>query len=143
MADLKFLDALASTFESLPGVGKKTARRYAYHVIEKMTDEDVEVFAKTLIETKNKVKHCPICGMLSTQEPCEICSSKLRDRSKIMGRDQRSENLHRGGSQIRNEQSLPRNAYSQQGEDDGRAFLLPECSPFRGIGNRGLSLRNV
>ena len=84
MADLKFLDALASTFESLPGVGKKTARRYAYHVIEKMTDEDVEVFAKTLIETKNKVKHCPICGMLSTQEPCEICSSKLRDRSKIM-----------------------------------------------------------
>ena len=84
MADLKFLDALASTFESLPGVGKKTARRYAYHVIEKMTDEDVEVFAKTLIETKNKVKHCPICGMLSTQEPCEICSSKLRDRSKII-----------------------------------------------------------
>lgn len=84
MADLKFLNNLASSFESLPGVGKKTAKRYAYYVIEKMSDEQVDEFAKILVETKNKVKNCSICGMLSIQEPCEICSAKLRDRSKIM-----------------------------------------------------------
>lgn len=84
MSNLKFLDSLASSFECLPGVGKKTARRYAYYVIEKMSYEQVDDFAKVLIETKNKVKNCNICGMLSLQEPCEICSSKLRDRSKIM-----------------------------------------------------------
>ena len=84
MADLKFLDNLASLFELLPGVGKKTAKRYAYYVIEKMSDEQVDEFAKVLVETKNKVKNCSICGMLSIQEPCEICSAKLRNRSKIM-----------------------------------------------------------
>ncbi len=84
MADLKFLDNLASSFEALPGVGKKTAKRYAYYVIEKMSDEQVDEFAKVLVETKNKVKNCSICGMLSIQEPCEICSAKLRNRSKIM-----------------------------------------------------------
>ncbi len=84
MADLKFLNNLASSFESLPGVGKKTAKRYAYYVIEKMSNEQVDEFAKILVETKNKVKNCSVCGMLSIQEPCEICSAKLRDRSKIM-----------------------------------------------------------
>ena len=84
MADLKFLDYLASSFEKLPGVGKKTAKRYAYYVVEKMSNEQVDEFAKTLIETKNKVKNCPVCGMLSAVSPCEICSSSSRDRSKIM-----------------------------------------------------------
>lgn len=84
MSNLKFLDFLASSFENLPGVGKKTAKRYAYHVVEKMSLEQVEEFAKVLVETKNKVTNCPICGTLSLQNPCEICSSKLRDHSKIM-----------------------------------------------------------
>ena len=84
MANLKFLDNLASSFEGLPGVGKKTARRYAYYIVEKMSNEQVDEFAKILIETKEKIKNCPVCGMLSLQEPCEICSSKLRDFSKIM-----------------------------------------------------------
>ncbi|MBQ4570690.1 MAG: recombination protein RecR [Bacilli bacterium] len=84
MSNLKFLDLLAASFENLPGVGKKTARRYAYYIVEKMNAEQVEEFAKVLIETKNNVNNCPVCGMLSLQIPCEICSSKLRDKSKIM-----------------------------------------------------------
>ena len=84
MADLKFLDELAASFESLPGVGKKTAKRYAYYVIEKMAEEDVIKFSHTLTETKQKVCNCPVCGMLTLQTPCEICSSKFRDRTKIM-----------------------------------------------------------
>lgn len=84
MADLKFLDLLASSFEKLPGVGKKTAKRYAYYVVEKMSNESVTEFATALQETKSKVKNCSVCGMLSINEPCEICSSKLRNRTKIM-----------------------------------------------------------
>ena len=84
MADLKFLDELAASFELLPGVGKKTAKRYAYFVIEKLSNNDVENFAATLIDTKKKVTKCSVCGMLSLNECCEICSSKLRDKTKIM-----------------------------------------------------------
>lgn len=84
MADLKFLNELALCFETLPGVGKKTAQRYAYSVVEKSTDEEIENFAKVLLDTKKNIKHCQICGMLSLTETCEICSNNTRDKSKIM-----------------------------------------------------------
>lgn len=84
MADIKFLENLASSFEKLPGVGKKTAKRYAYYVVEKMSNEQVDAFAKTLIETKNNVVNCCECGMLTMYSKCEICSSSNRDRSKIL-----------------------------------------------------------
>ncbi len=84
MSDVKFLESLASSFELLPGVGKKTASRYAYSVIEKMSDADVEKFAEALINTKKQVKHCICCGMLTLTDTCEICTSAYRDRTKIM-----------------------------------------------------------
>ena len=84
MADLKFLDKLSASFELLPGVGKKTAKRYAYYVIEKLSSGEVDSFAKALIDTKNLITKCKTCGMLSLSECCEICSNKSRNRSKIM-----------------------------------------------------------
>ena len=84
MADLKFLDKLSASFELLPGVGKKTAKRYAYYVVEKLSSSDVDSFAKALIDTKNSITKCSNCGMLSLSECCEICSDKSRNRSKIM-----------------------------------------------------------
>lgn len=84
MSDLKFLDELATSFENLPGVGKKTAQRYALSVVENMTEEEVEKFSKALIDTKTKVHHCKTCGMLCLNDECEICTSTTKDRSKIM-----------------------------------------------------------
>lgn len=84
MDKLEFLDDLTANFEKLPGVGKKTALRYAYSVIEKMSKEEVEKFANSLIETKNKVNYCKKCGVLTTKEICEICSDEERDQSKIL-----------------------------------------------------------
>lgn len=84
MSDIKFLESLANSFELLPGVGKKTANRYAYCVIEKMSEAEVEKFASTLIETKKHIKHCSCCGMLTLKDTCEICSSLFRDHTKIM-----------------------------------------------------------
>lgn len=79
-----FLEALIHYFEKLPGVGKKTAARYAYYVIEKMPNEQVEEFSKTLTQTKNSVKKCSVCGMLTNKDVCDICSSEYRDDSQIM-----------------------------------------------------------
>ncbi len=84
MDKLEFLDDLAFNFEKLPGVGKKTASRYAYSVIEKMTEEEVETFAKSLIETKKKVNYCKVCGVLTSKDTCEICSDDKRDKTKIL-----------------------------------------------------------
>ena len=79
-----FLESLVSYFEKLPGVGKKTATRYAYYVVEKLNDDQVMDFANTLIETKKKIRHCDCCGMLTNKETCDICSSSYRNKKQIM-----------------------------------------------------------
>ena len=82
--EIKFLDNLAKSFEKLPGVGKKTAQRYAYYVVEKLSLEETEQFAKRLVETKNKIKYCNTCGMITDKDTCEICSSSYREKKQIM-----------------------------------------------------------
>lgn len=84
MNQLEILNSLSEKFEKLPGVGKKTATRYAYCVIEKMSLEEVESFATALIETKKKVKYCKTCGLITSDENCEICKDDKRDHSKIL-----------------------------------------------------------
>lgn len=79
-----FLEALIHYFEKLPGVGKKTAARYAYYVIEKMPKEQVEEFSKTLVDVKENTRKCSVCGMLTNKEVCDICTSNYRDKSQIM-----------------------------------------------------------
>ncbi len=71
---------LISRFSSLPGVGKKTAQRYAYAVIE-MDEVDVEDFADALKDVKEKVHRCSVCGNLTETDVCDIC--RTRDHSVI------------------------------------------------------------
>lgn len=84
MSKLKFLEVLTNEFEKLPSVGKKTAQRYAYHVVEKLTLEETEQFAKIMLETKQNIKYCKTCGILTDKEICEICENELRDQKTIM-----------------------------------------------------------
>ncbi len=84
MNALKFLDPLIECFEKLPGVGQKTATRYAFQVVEKLTDEDVVEFTKVLLSTKKNIKHCSICNILTTEEVCDICQNELREKDKIL-----------------------------------------------------------
>ena len=84
MNALKFLDPLIECFEKLPGVGQKTATRYAFQIVEKLTDEDVEDFARVLLEIKSSIKHCSICNILTTEDVCETCQNDLRDKDKIL-----------------------------------------------------------
>lgn len=84
MDDFKFLENLSACFEKLPSVGKKTASRYAFHVIENMSNDEVERFARVLQETKKQVKKCKICGMYTLEDTCEICSNVYRNQEQIM-----------------------------------------------------------
>ena len=84
MSETKFLDNLASCFEKLPGVGKKTAQRYAYYIIEKMSLDDVKELSNELVKTKENVKHCKICGMLTDLDICHICNNSYRNKEQIM-----------------------------------------------------------
>ena len=73
---------LINQFERLPGIGHKTAVRLAFFVLE--SDEKVaKEMSEAIIEAKQKVKFCSICFNLTEQDPCEICSDKSRDISKI------------------------------------------------------------
>ena len=84
MSETKFLDNLASCFEKLPGVGKKTAQRYAYYIIEKMSLDDVKELSNELVKAKENVKHCKICGILTDLDICHICNNAYRNKEQIM-----------------------------------------------------------
>lgn len=71
------IERLIEYFRSLPGVGKKTAQRYAFYVIESNRDK-AENFAKAILEVKDKVKLCKECGNYCTSEICPICSRRNR-----------------------------------------------------------------
>lgn len=71
---------LINEFTKLPGVGKKTAQRYAYRIID-MSPEDAKLFAESILECKSKVRYCTVCGNFSEEDVCEIC--KRREKSII------------------------------------------------------------
>jgi recombination protein RecR len=76
------LDALISEFSRLPGIGRKTAQRLALHVL-KLTRDEVERMAQSLIEVKERIRTCSICCNITEDDPCSICSSTRRDRTCI------------------------------------------------------------
>ncbi len=71
---------LINEFSKLPGVGKKTAQRYAYKIIG-MSDAEARAFADSILNCKRRVKYCKICGNFTEDEVCEIC--KRRDKSAV------------------------------------------------------------
>ena len=72
MANIDSLEKLISAFRSLPGVGYKTAQRYAYSILN-MNDDDVKSFSNAMLNAKDKVKFCEECGNYSETKICENC----------------------------------------------------------------------
>jgi recombination protein RecR len=73
---------LVNNLSILPGVGEKTAERFVYSIFEKDIEE-VENLADALIEFKKNIKNCSICGCITDDEICDICSDESRDKSTI------------------------------------------------------------
>jgi len=79
---LKPLEKLVEQFQRLPGIGRKTATRLAYSIIDLRPDE-VEEFADALMDVSHNIVQCPRCFNLSSGGLCEICSDLSRDNSVI------------------------------------------------------------
>ncbi len=71
---------LINRLTKLPGVGAKTAQRYAYKIIE-MTDTEAQELADAILSVKREVKYCKVCGNFSENDTCDIC--KTRDSEII------------------------------------------------------------
>ena len=76
------LEELVNQFARLPGIGRKTARRLAYSIIEQ-PQERAKQFADALINAKEKIRFCSVCQNFTDKEVCHICSSEKRDRSTV------------------------------------------------------------
>ena len=79
---MKKLDELIEVFGKLPGIGKKSAMRIAFDILEK-NEIEIENMLSTIKDAYTSIKHCSICGNLCEGEICEICSSEKRDKSVI------------------------------------------------------------
>ncbi len=69
------IERLIEYFRQLPGVGKKTAQRYAFYIIENNKDK-AQNFAKAIVDVKEKVRLCKECGNYSSSEVCPICQRR-------------------------------------------------------------------
>lgn len=75
MTTIDSMERLIYSFSKLPGVGRKTAERYAYKILE-LKEEDVRDFASNLIDAKNNIKYCSKCGNFTEEDICNICKTR-------------------------------------------------------------------
>ncbi len=73
---------LIEEFAKLPGIGKRSAERLAFHIL-KESKERVESFSKALLDAKEQIIFCPECQSLTDKTPCDICSDAKRDKRVI------------------------------------------------------------
>ncbi len=76
------IEKLIDAFRQLPGVGPKTAQRLAFFVL-KMPKEDVRFMARSLVDAREKIINCTICGNLTDEATCWVCRDSRRDPSLI------------------------------------------------------------
>jgi len=83
MKSLKPIDRLIESLAKLPSVGRKSAERMAYSLLEN-SDEDIQEFSDALLNIKQSIKKCPKCGLLIDSDNCPICDDPNRDKTKIL-----------------------------------------------------------
>ena len=76
------LAKLIEEFSKLPGIGKKTAQRLAFHVLD-LSAEQVMELARAVVNAKKNTRFCEVCGNLSEGEKCSICNNPKRDQNII------------------------------------------------------------
>ena len=83
MSKLKALERLEISLNKLPSVGKKSAERLAFAMLD-MEEDDLKEFAEAIVNLKSSIHLCPICGNLTENEICPICEDESRDKTTIM-----------------------------------------------------------
>ncbi|MBO5253538.1 MAG: recombination protein RecR [Clostridia bacterium] len=76
------LERLVDKFESLPGIGHKSAQRIAYHILN-MSREEADAFSKAITDAHENIHYCSVCCNLTDSDLCPVCRSDNRDKSII------------------------------------------------------------
>ena len=80
--DVAALEKLIEQFQKIPSIGRKTAQRMAFHVLD-LTDEQAKEFADAIIDAHTKIHHCSLCHNLTENELCPVCASPNRDHTTV------------------------------------------------------------
>lgn len=80
--DVVALEKLIEQFQRIPSIGRKTAQRMAFHVLD-LTESEAKEFAQAIIDAHTKIHNCEICHNLTEDDVCPICKSPNRDHSVI------------------------------------------------------------
>ena len=81
-SQLSSLDAVIREFSRLPGIGKKSAQRVAFHLL-RAPEEEVIALARALTNLKSLIRQCTICFNIAEEERCSICADSRRDSSVV------------------------------------------------------------
>ncbi len=118
---------LIESLSSLPGIGKKSAQRLAFHIIA-MPKEQVKAIADSMVDARENVHFCKCCCTITDEETCPICASRQRNHRQIMV--------------VENSRDLA--AYEKTGRYEGVYHVLHGAiSPMLGIGPNDIRLKEL
>ena len=80
--DVVALEKLIEQFQKMPSIGRKTAQRMAFHVLD-LTDDEAKEFADAIINAHTRIHRCALCHNLTENELCPICESVNRDKTTV------------------------------------------------------------
>ena len=121
------LERLVNSFASLPGIGRKSAARLAYRIIE-MSDDEVKNFSEAILAAKSNIKLCALCQSYCDDNICTVCSDSRRSNDLI----------------IVVEDNKALEAIEETHEFNGRYHVLHGViSPVDGIGPEHLKIKEL
>jgi recombination protein RecR len=122
-----FLETLITELTRLPGLGRKSAQRIAFHIL-RVPEADAKRLADAIVDLKSRVHDCPICGNVTETDPCALCADPGRDASTLCVVENAMDVL----------------ALERTGEFKGRYHVLKGAlSPVDGIGPDQLRLSEL
>ena len=80
--DVVALEKLIEQFQKMPSIGRKTAQRMAFHVLD-LSEDEAKEFADAIINAHTKIHRCSLCHNLTENELCPICESANRDKATV------------------------------------------------------------
>ncbi len=77
------LERLINALALLPGIGRKTAQRLAFHVL-RMKEQDANTLAQSVLEARKRLHACPVCFAITEDDPCPVCRDETRDGNVLV-----------------------------------------------------------
>ena len=123
----KPIDQLIEALTRLPGIGRKTASRLAFHIL-RSSSSDAQQLARSILDVKEKIRLCSVCFNLTDEDPCRICQDERRARDILC--------VVEGPNDLI--------AIENTGDFNGRYHVLHgTISPLEGVGPDDLKIREL